>query len=425
MASQFFETAIVNFRNKKHFIVPTVSSFDNSIETTGEDGEQVFVNREAYASQIQTDVLVSQQSVTSISSAVLVSGGITDFRIEPGCVDTAAYIYLAVNVTNNTGSNIVLSPIQGWLNYLYAYGQNGTDQLYSMWAVESWLTNRFFDYAEWLQAAPLVGSTSTYGYAGNTIAAAASATYYLPIPLLFISSRLFFAGIQQPLLLRFNWNNSGLTTISGGSITVNQMTLLLHGRFIQPKDRQIKMAQYGKNLDFPFMSTQRISIQFPTITYGTQYTQILSGLTCLCSSITITFRDVTTGISAANQFDFLNVIASYDVQSNNGTSINGGYFRLVNSTTGQDDAALVALITGNDNTWYANTNALTNAWSRGESQTLKTGSSFGFSSMTGFEKIIFTAGSSGFTSGHSFQMDVWANALQTCKIRNRRITASQ
>ena len=80
MASQFFETAIVNFRNKKHFIVPTVSSFDNSIETTGEDGEQVFVNREAYASQIQTDVLVSQQSVTSISSAVLVSGGITDFN---------------------------------------------------------------------------------------------------------------------------------------------------------------------------------------------------------------------------------------------------------------------------------------------------------------------------------------------------------
>lgn len=420
MSANFLNFAIAKYPTRQHVLKADNIPFINSVETTGEGGEQVYIHRSANATEVSADALVSIQPTTTVPNTL--NSAQVQFRPQDGITDRFDHAYLKINVSNNSGATTVITPTPFLLSYWQLFGANGNVLLLQQYATEIWLEIcAFFDYSDWLITQELIGSNANYSAAGITIANGASTNLYIPLITLFTAARLYLPGMKDQLLFNFQFAPSSINVITGTTPTVNTMQLLFRGAYDAPSVRQMKMQMYRSlNLDFPYLGVQRSTYQY-TLAASTTYNIQLSGFAGIACCLFITVRAVP--ITSSNVATYVAAINNFDVQDQNGQSLLGYYLRDVADTINFRSDQQIMSLEYFDNAFSLNSFFYFVSWSRSPKTDMLTGSSHGFCALTGFEVLKITTNSG--LSGGSYQVDVWARTYETLRCRAGELSVTR
>ena len=131
---------LVKYRNKK----------------TGEETAQTVESAVVVA---QHKVIVQVPPSTTVSSSLL-NGGLIEFRLEKGYIDTLDHIYVLINITNNTGAAVVLQPSMLLFDHWEIYAQNGNRLLFQKFAHEMWCDLIYMAREQFEVLAPQLNTTN-------------------------------------------------------------------------------------------------------------------------------------------------------------------------------------------------------------------------------------------------------------------------
>ena len=331
---------------------------------------------------------------TSVASNLL-SGGQVEYRLEKGIIDLLTHAYLDINITNSTGANLTLAPIQTCVNRIEFYSGNGSELLAVIFDQELYLSNMFFSRNEIEQLDSYLGLGANYATTGTVVADGETRSFYLPVTYLLQNTKIFLAGLKSELLIKFYFNSSTLNLIAGAAPIVNNATLLLKGFYEEPAQSQKRKELYMGNtpIIMPFMNFQRMN-QPLTLAPSSTYSIVLSGIRGISAGIIFTIRP--TAITAANQSNY-ELVESYDLQNASGESMIG-YYRM-NDADHKIEAAEMF-----DNLFASFKNFYVIPFSSHITWDYTSGANNGFSVFTGFEKLSFTTPST--LVGGAYTIDI-------------------
>jgi hypothetical protein len=409
--SNFLENALKQFPNRSHVLLADNIPYINSMEVTGEEGGRVYVHRQANQTEVSTDAFVAVQPSTSTPANL--NGAIVDFKPQ-NIIDRWDHAYLKISLTNNDASSCTVTPSPLLLQSWQLFGQNGNSLLFQQYGYEIWVeVASFSNTFEWAQMLNLVGSSSAYATTGVVIAAGASTNLYIPLASVFMPARLFLEGLNDNVLIRFNFQPSTLNLIAGVTPTVTQIQLLLRGSYETKAVREMRMKMYKTlPLDFPFMNCQRTNYPL-TIAASSNYKIQLQGINGLVNCLWIWAWPTPT--TASNAGTFSDIWSTFDITDQSGNSILGYYIRDVADTTNFRSDNQISTMEYFDNTFSLNKVFLFVSFSRTPVDDWRTGSSRGFQPFDGFNVLNFTTKSTA-TPG-AYNIVVACRTANTLKVR--------
>lgn len=408
--ADFLEQALRDNPNRVHVLKPTLVKYSSNVQMKGEDGQITHVHQEASNVEILSDALSMISATTAVPTALL-SGGIIEFRLSAkGLLPRLDMMFLKIFLTNTSGVNQTIVPSQLCLQYWQVFGQNGNDLILQENGIEMWLSNIYYDQLTWQNIAALLGSNANFSTAGTTVANGNNLVLYIPLLSFFEAARIYLAGLQSEVLLRFTFNPRQLNFTTAGALDCTNCVLLLKGSYEPKSVDEYKMKIYRlDNVDFPFLNVQRTSYTM-TLAAATQYQIILSGIAGLVAGLFVVVR--ASPVLAANIGTIVNAIATIDIQNQSGNSIIGYYSRDRNDND-------MVYWQHFPNLFQTNSRFILINWNDCPLTAFHHGSSCGFRSFSGFERAVFTT-DAGLAPG-SYQIDIFARVYSTAVIRNNQL----
>jgi len=358
---------------------------------------------------IRNRITIRQSPVTG-TSADLLNGGVLDIKIDRGIIDVIDRAYLKVSITNDTGGSSTLAPSPFFIKTVEILGNNGSQKLALVYDQELWLSLFALTRNEFEQMASLFGTNSTYAVTGTAVADTASRDFYVPLLALLSQAKLVTRGIKGELLLRFTFNVTALTHLSGSLVNVDSVDLLLQGYNEPESITQNRLKVYAGKHMIPMINWWKTT-QTLSLAASTTYTIILTGLQGLTNGLFITIRSAT--ITGANQGTYLAQFDRYDIQDASGQSMLGSYQKRVSERL-IDYAPLI------DNQFASNSNFLLIPFGN-PYEAFWSGNNSGFQVFTGYEKFQFTT-VAGLASA-SYIIDFYSLNHSSLMINNGMITS--
>lgn len=315
----FYNKALSVFPEMSTQIVPTqITTNYVNVKTKN---NQLIRKRNTYKTLAQNKDLVHQQPASAVPANWL-EGSQIDFRIESGIVDALDWVCLRAKYTNSTGGAVVLAPHQMHIQRIDVYAQNGSDLIYSVQGHDLYLANAFIPRNEYENISGLMGLTESYASAATSITDGTSLYSYIPLFSPWLCWRIHPSGLKGNLLVRVYSNVKALTTVSGGTLTCNELVLQLYSRD-QPQSLQTQQNNFYMDPSIPtslsFLSIQRMPYPI-TLAASSQYDIVLTGIRGIASCLFFTLR--AAAVTASNCITYT-AIDTYDIVDASGNSLLG------------------------------------------------------------------------------------------------------
>ena len=120
-----------------------LASIPNSIQndlveyTNRKTGERTARTVDSAVVVAQNKVIVQVPPSTTVDPNLL-NGGLIEFRLEKGYIDTLDHIHVLITINNATGAAVVLQPSMLLLDHWELFAQNGNRLLFQKYAHEMW-----------------------------------------------------------------------------------------------------------------------------------------------------------------------------------------------------------------------------------------------------------------------------------------------
>jgi hypothetical protein len=339
---------------------------------------------------------------------------VAEFELTRDQLSRLDEVNLKLNITNSTGGSVTLAPAKALIQQVEIYGNQGGDMLCLMRYEDLWTENIHYNSNDWALVAASQNSNANYSTAGNAIADTATATYFIPIKTLINAGGLHLAGLKSMITIRFTFQSSTYTVISGSIPTVTAATLLLEGVYEPKEIADMKSQMYMKSpLTVKFLDRQRNTTTLALAASST-YEVNLSSINGLCAYLWFGIRAAAR--TAANQLTFTATqsVSSFDIQDQNGQSIIGFYARQISPV--DENSCIVYAESGLDNTFPLFTGLVMVPFTENINHSFMYGAGHGFQLFSSYEKLRFTT-SSIFTPGN-FEIVVLAAMYNQVYIRN-------
>ena len=309
------------YRNKQ--VAQATVASDRYISVVDANGKYSYRNSD-YSCHDDKKVMVSLPAANSVPSA-LASAQI-DFRIEPGSIDVLDYPCLDMLFTNGTGSNATMNSLALSIQRLDVVSASG-NVLHSILGQELHLSNQFLNKDTYDALCIDMGTTTAYAQAVTATADAATLNLVQPIFPFFKAAKLYIGGMKGAIILRFYFNASTYTVVTGAAMTLTSAALILVGKQLKESAKAaIRDVWLSPNipLRLAHLTIDRIT-STQTLTAGQIVNLPLNGLSGLCAFLIITVRIASTALTTA-PIAYL-PLGTIDVKANNGNSLCGSYAR--------------------------------------------------------------------------------------------------
>lgn len=419
--SNFYERGVQNFgrTNAIHLSASSIQDLPN-VKVKDIAGFDNLIDKESARCEMQARACVQIQPNTSVNSNLL-NAGIVEFELSKDVLSRLDQVNLKITVSNTTGGNVVFAPTRAWVQQVEVYGDNGGNLIYLQRYEDSFAELAHYNSQDWSLIAPSECMNDTYAVDGSaasaTLANNASQSFVHRLQTLVQGGALHLSGLKSKILLRYTFQQSSYTIISGALPNVTQSILLLEGVYEPKSVMDLKYQLYMKSpLTVKFIDHFRNTQQM-TLAANSQYKIVLSALRGLAAWLWVGIRPAAR--TAANQYDFsaTNALTNFDVQDQNGMSLIGFYQRQV--TPFDDTTSIIYPESGFDNYFPRYTGLKLIPFAENVNLTFKTGANTGFQVFTSFEQLLFTTSAS-FTPGN-YEILILAGIYNQCYIRGGSI----
>lgn len=368
----------------------TTAKSDQFIQLLQNNGKYVLKHANYYSVN-DKKMISSINSTSSIPSTL--SNAVIDFKIENGVVDVLQYPSLHMSFTNNTGSasTVVGSPL--WINHIEVYAENGSKQIAYITGDDLYMQNFFLDRATYESQCSALGLTTSYASTATSIPNNGTLVLNLPIYHFFKAVGIAPCGLGSALLLRFYFNPTTLTHITGTALTCTNLQLVIRGKQLKQQEKNDLKALYGDNSRIPLSLTHPL-VDRMLITQPLSANQVvpisLSGIRGVCSFLIFTVTLASDTVLPNGQINYVRM-QDWDVLDASSKSLIGA-FRRDNNIQEIDFSNNFG-----NNAWNQKQFHIM-SWASAPREAFSTGAVSGFAVMSGNEKLSITCPST-LTSG--------------------------
>jgi len=361
---------------------PTMVS-DRFVQVVQADNRHVYKHAGYYAVD-DKKVISSINPVTSVPSSL--SNATVDFRIDNGIVDVLQYISLHMYLTNNTGGNATLVGAPLWILRLEVFGNEGSTLLSTITGDDLYQQYLFLSRNNYESQSTACGlSASTYNSTGATIADTASVEFVCPIYHWFKSVGISPAFLRSGLLLRFVFNSTAMTHITGTAMTCTSLSCTIRGKKLKEEAKNALREIYSPHSRIP-LSLSHLMIDRMQVTQALVANQVfqisLTGLRGVCSFLLFTIRTSANTASATGQLSYLRADTWDILDSSNGSLV--GNLRRTNALQQVDWSNNFQNEAWNQKQFHMM------SWSADPQGDYAHGTNSGYALLTGSEKISIT-----------------------------------
>lgn len=302
---------------------PTTVS-DKFIMVQNEEGKYAYKNSD-YSANDDKQVISLVSPATAVPASL--GGSQVDFKIEPGAIDILSYPVLQAIFLNNTGATGSRTSLHLEVQRLEVLAGDGS-KLWTTIDQDLFLSNVFLDRVTFEACVGDMGLTTSYAQAGDLIANGDTYELLMPIYGFFKSCKIAICAIKQPIILRFTFNPSSYTVITGTQMTCQNLNLILYGKNLKTAARNAVKKIYNDPRIPVVLSHLSVDRKTETMALvgGQTYTIVLAGCSGVCSSILLTIRLASTANVPAGETNY-NYVETLEVTDNGGMSLIGSYAR--------------------------------------------------------------------------------------------------
>ena len=251
-----------------------------------------------------------------------------------------------------------------------------------------------------------MNTTASWG-AGTAIANGGTATYRVPLPMLwFQQSEAWLQSHKGDILIRVVLRPSSDTVTAGSttSVIITSATLIVEDESFIDGSYQERQEEIHGKIPCDNLFTDFKCQQFPSLSYtqGTSQTHVLTGITGPVNFIFFFVRSSPVNASNINTFS---AITSFEIQDPNGKNIIGGSAIL--------SADWLSMIAPSylPSQLTLNKNIYGYFFCDSPMKTIESGSNTGFYTFTGKERLVITAASTA-----TVQVDVFAYCTANARV---------
>jgi len=309
---------------KQHAAALTTQSADQYVQVQDPSGNVVMRNK-GYYSLDDSEAMGQVTASTSVASSL--GGTQVDFKIEPSAIDGLNFPVLRAVFLNSSGANASRNSLHSEVNRLDVLNAKG-DVLWSTTGQEMFFANTLFsDRNAFIDCCAKLGLTSAFAQLNTVVADAATQTLLLPIYGFFLGCKLFIEALSGPLILRFYFNASTFTVVTGAQMSCQSLSLVLMGKNMKALTKKKLEEVWHKDyipLSLSHFSVDRIQVS-QALAASTRYSISLQGFTGVCGLIVLSIRLAITANTTA-QYTYI-TMDTVDLLDGSNTSLIGSYPR--------------------------------------------------------------------------------------------------